>query len=140
VYNDNKRGRKRLKTNTDFLDSHWFYSSDNVFKQLLTTRKSAFITDISSGGVGFLSANPIKEGSQISVTVAYKTYRPFFLNVRVRSCKAIENPIKSNQSSGLANTPCYYRVSCQFLYNSSESSSELERLLSRLEKQMSETA
>lgn len=131
---EENRGHPRYSSTSDFIDSTWCPTVDGLFPQLLAKRSPAFVTDISTGGLSFLSSKEIKEGEQISVVVAYKKYRTFQLNGRVR----FSHKLKNKSTVEIEGTSLdFYRVGIQFLYNDSGALSELSRLLHRLEKQAS---
>jgi hypothetical protein len=134
MFEDDKRGRERLKTDIDFLDSSWCYSTSSLMQQLIMKRKPAFITDLSTGGLSFLSTIDIELNAKVSTSVAYKRYKNFMLCGRVRASTAIDIANTKIENTG------YYRISIQFLYHSPEATDELNRLINRLKKKAVEKA
>lgn len=121
-----QRGHTRYKTNKDFIDSTWCFCKKGVFSKIINMHYPAYVLNISKGGLAFLSDTEIEIDNQISVTVAYKDYRPLMLDGRVRHCTKFENKSKHKSDKE------YYRVGIQFGYNDSEAISEYLRLLKRL--------
>lgn len=127
AYYSEQRGHARLKTTSEFNETSWSYAREGVIRSLFAKRFPSLVVDISDGGMGLLTKEPIEPNSNISVLVSYRDYRSFPMTGRVRHCETLR--YESKDFSGL-----YYRVSIQLQYNSGRPLEQYKRLLRRVAK------
>ena len=60
----------------------------------MSPRTPAQITDVSEGGISFLTTCNIHTGTIVSIEVAYREYRPFMMKGRVRRTTLMEDTSK----------------------------------------------
>jgi hypothetical protein len=147
-----RRGSIRIPADSTIRESSWCEAKDGLWKRLMSPRTPAQITDVSEGGISFLTTCDIDTGTIVSIEVAYKEYRPFMMKGRVRRTLLMEDPSKEegiayymdenrpkqppsvDDDKQATPHPEYYLVHIQFQHCDPSSMDEYKRMLMRLKK------
>lgn len=143
---DERRGSIRIQADRSLRESSWCVFKDGLLNRLFATRTPAQITDVSEGGVTFLTSIDIAVGTIVSIEVAYRNYRPFMMKGRVRRTSIIgstpaEAPISYFKNSepddvedNSVNIDEYFLIHIQFQHCDPASTDEYKRMIKRLKK------
>ena len=131
--NQERRRQESLVAEADIKNTSWAYATTGLFKQLLRSRYSASIVDISEGGIGILTNAPIAKGENIDVTVCYRNFKPFVASCRARSCRVFDEVKLDNQ------TLTYYKVGLQLELCTKETMDSIRKVVKLISHQSKES-
>lgn len=121
--NYERRRADRLTAESNFRNTSWAYPSTNLFGMLLRKRYAASIIDISDGGMGIITNEKIKIGSNIELTICYKEFTPFVVHCRVRSSRI------SEQHEMNGKTVSYHNIGLQLELCSNETMNSIRKVV-----------
>lgn len=130
-----RRRTLRLQAESDFKDSTWAHATDGLLRSLFRKRYPCTLIDISKGGLGILSNEPVKNGAYIDITVCYKEFQPFVVSSRVRSCNVYDSvTIDGNEIK-------YYKIGLQIELCTNDVMNRIQKVVHRISlRQPTETS